>query len=366
VITAQSICLEQIVADYGEGIVVDHLDMLVDAGELVVLLGESGCGKSTTLRILAGLLAPTSGSVRFGDEDVTRTPAWERRLGLVFQHHALFPHLSVRRNVEYGLRRSGLGRDERRRRAREVLELVSMADLADRKPSQLSGGQSQRVALARALAPEPRILLLDEPFSALDANLRSQLRSDVAAVVREVGVTTVMVTHDQEEALSMADRVAIMHRGRLLEFAEAQRIYARPRHEYTARFVGGSSILAGSLRRNGRGWKLDIGVAGLVLGDLEGATEGSPYGVAIKPEHVVVGDAAAIMPNRLRATVEAVAYSGSSLLLTWKLEGTEVCLRSRWNARDGDVPPEPGSRHVIGWSEASASPVRLTEVSSDD
>jgi putative spermidine/putrescine transport system ATP-binding protein len=366
VITAQNIQLDGIVADYGQGVVVDRLDMLVEAGEIAVLLGESGCGKSTTLRIIAGLLAPTAGSVRFGQENVTCTPAWERRLGLVFQHHALFPHLTVHRNVEYGLRRSGLSRDQRRRRVSEVLELVAMAAFADRKPSQLSGGQSQRVALARALAPEPRILLLDEPFSALDANLRAQLRSEVADVVREVGVTTVMVTHDQEEALSMADRVAVMHRGQLLEFADAQRIYARPQHAYTARFIGGSSVLEGALRRNGRGWKLDIGVAGLVLGEFEPeAADGSPYGVAVKPEHIVVGDAAQELPNRVIATLESVAYSGSSRLLTWQLVGSDIQLRSRWNERDGAHPPQAGTRHTIGWSVASASPVQLIKPVAD-
>ena len=235
--------INKITAHYGTTKVLEDLSLTVADGELVSLLGASGCGKTTTLRLVAGFLQPTSGSIRLGDKDLTRLPAHGRDIGLVFQNYALFPHLSVQDNVAFGLKQRKLPVAERDRRSREMLERVGLAALADRLPGELSGGQKQRVALARALVIEPPLLMFDEPLSNLDAKLRVDMRVEIRQLQRANGTTALYVTHDQEEAFSISDRVAIMNGGRIMQLDTPETLYQRPANTFVARFVGFENLI---------------------------------------------------------------------------------------------------------------------------
>jgi len=233
-----SVCLEGLVRRFGTTAALEDVTLELAPGELVALVGPSGSGKTTALRVLAGLERPDAGRVVIDGRDVTRVATHRRQIGMVFQAYSLFPTMSALENVTFGLRLRGLSRTERARRGLELLELVGLAKLANRRPHQLSGGQAQRVALARALAIQPRVLLLDEPLSALDAAVRLRLREEIRRIQLELGITTVFVTHDQEEALSIADRVAVMRHGRIEQFATPVEIYHAPRTPFVASFVG--------------------------------------------------------------------------------------------------------------------------------
>ncbi len=235
--------INAITAHYGTTKVLEDLSLTVADGELVSLLGASGCGKTTTLRLVAGFLQPTAGTIRLGDKDLTRLPAHSRNIGLVFQSYALFPHLSVRENVGFGLKQRKLSASDRTRRAMEMLDRVGLAHLADRLPAELSGGQKQRVALARALVIEPPLLMFDEPLSNLDAKLRIDMRVEIRQLQRANGTTALYVTHDQEEAFSISDRVAIMDQGRIMQLDTPETLYQRPANAFVARFVGFENLI---------------------------------------------------------------------------------------------------------------------------
>ncbi|WP_375691829.1 ABC transporter ATP-binding protein [Pseudooceanicola sp. LIPI14-2-Ac024] len=238
-----SLTLSDITAHYGSTKVLEDLNLHVGEGELVSLLGASGCGKTTTLRLVAGFLEPTTGTIKLGDRDLTRLPAHARNIGLVFQTYALFPHLTVRDNVAFGLKQRGIGGAERQKRADAMIERVGLGAFADRHPANLSGGQRQRVALARALVIEPPLLMFDEPLSNLDAKLRVDMRVEIRRLQQANGTTALYVTHDQEEAFSISDRVAIMNAGKIMQLDTPEVLYSRPANPFVADFVGFENMI---------------------------------------------------------------------------------------------------------------------------
>jgi putative spermidine/putrescine transport system ATP-binding protein len=278
------------------------MDLDIAAGETVVLLGPSGCGKTTTLRIVAGLEAPDAGgTVHFGDEDVTARPIERRRVGMVFQSYALFPNLSVRGNVEYGLRiqrrQNGLSDAQIAARANTLLEMMHLTPYADRAVDQLSGGQRQRVALARALAPEPRVLLLDEPLTALDAKLRESVRAEMDRLLRSLGITTIYVTHDQEEAMALADRIVVMEAGRIAQIGTPREIYFQPANRHVADFIGIMNRIDGT-RQDG---------AFICAGGRVRVPAGDGNAIFFRPEDAVLADPA---QAALKGTVESAVFLG--------------------------------------------------------
>ncbi|MDQ1072172.1 ABC transporter ATP-binding protein [Streptomyces canus] len=312
--TAATVEFRGIRREFGPTLALDGLDLTVRPGELVALLGPSGCGKTTALRMLAGFEHPDSGEVLVDGEDVTRVPAHRRDAGMVFQSYSLFPHLHALDNVAFGLRMRKVRTAERRSRAAELLELVGLAEKGGRFPHQLSGGQQQRVALARALALRPRVLLLDEPLSALDAKVRLTLREEIRRLQQELGITTLFVTHDQEEALSMADRVAVMHAGKLEQCAAPSELYARPATAFVAEFVGTMSRIPGRLADG------TVDVLGQRLpvdGPVPSATE---IDVLVRPEVVRVR----AEPDG-KSRVVATSFLGAAVRVTVRLaDGTAV------------------------------------------
>jgi sulfate transport system ATP-binding protein len=278
-----TIVLDRIFKRFGEQVVVNNVSLSAEESELCVLLGSSGSGKSTILRIIAGLERPDEGSVQLRDVDVTHLPPQKRGMGFVFQNYALFKHLTVSQNVEFGLKIRGIARADRSARRDELLELVGLSGLGDRYPGQLSGGQGQRVALARALAYRPSVLLLDEPFGALDVKIRARLRRSLKALQRQVGITTILVTHDQEEAFELADRIAVVERGRIVEVGTPHGLYYQPQTEFTANFVGGGNVLFGRCKAG----YVKLGAALLPLPPEGPAhSEGAPVRVLSRPEWV--------------------------------------------------------------------------------
>ncbi|WP_315778970.1 ABC transporter ATP-binding protein [Bradyrhizobium sp. SZCCHNPS1003] len=297
--------LEKLTKRFGTSIGVEGLDLAVHEGELVALLGPSGCGKTTTLRMVAGFLPPTSGRVLFDREDVTHLPAYKRATGMVFQSYALFPHMSAADNVGFGLEMRGINAVERKIKIADALKLVRLSHLADRLPRQLSGGQQQRVALARALVINPRIFLLDEPLSNLDAKLRAEVRLEIRALQQRLGLTTLMVTHDREEALTMADRLVVMEGGRVRQIGTPQELYDSPKDAFVADFVGRCNIVAGR-RANESQFRTNGGL--LLPVDVASGERGDADAFALRPERIAV---VAGESGEVRGRVLAITYMGA-------------------------------------------------------
>ena len=342
---------------YGPHLALDGLDLRIAGGELFVLLGGSGSGKTTLLRTLGGFVAPASGRILIDGKDVTALPPHKRPTNTTFQSYALFPHMTVFDNVAFGLRRQGLRTAALRPRVTELLELVRMAEFAGRRPDALSGGQRQRVALARALAPRPGVLLLDEPLSALDRNLREQTRHELVRVQRETGTTFVLVTHDQDEALTMAHRIGLLHEGRLAQVGTPTEIYERPASRFVAGFMGAANILPGVVRSVGRESVVNLPCFGpvRVAGSAPGSL-GMQVHVAVRPErlrlHAEPG-AAAEGCNVAAGTLVAQAYRGATLDQTVLLaDGTSLLASCALGAAEGPAPA-PGAAVWVAWRPGS-------------
>jgi putative spermidine/putrescine transport system ATP-binding protein len=338
---------EGVQRQFGATMALAGLDLEIGDGELIALLGPSGCGKTTALRILGGFDYPTAGRVLVDGKDVTHVPANKREMGMVFQAYSLFPNMDVRNNVAFGLRMRGQEKDTRLRRADELLELVGLSEFAERYPYQLSGGQQQRVAIARALAIEPKVLLLDEPLSALDARVRAQLRVEIRNLQQRLGITTLFVTHDQSEALSMADRVGVMQRGRLEQLDTPENVYRHPATAFAAEFVGAMNRLPGRIGDSG-----DVQVLGqrLTVLNPEGRQAGAPVEALLRPEAIaVVTDPAG------SGEVTQRTFLGASVRLMVTLDGGQTVLVESTSHDAAAVGTRVGLRILAG-SVAVADP----------
>ncbi|MDF2093926.1 ABC transporter ATP-binding protein [Knoellia sp. 3-2P3] len=326
---------------------VHPLDLTIEQGSFFALLGPSGCGKTTTLRMVAGLEDPTAGQILIGDKDITRTKAYQRNVNTVFQSYALFPHMTVIDNVSFGLKRRG--DKDARKKAQEALELVQLGQVAKKKPSQLSGGMQQRVALARAVVNRPDVLLLDEPLGALDLKLRRQMQIELKRIQSEVGLTFIHVTHDQEEAMTMADTIAVMNAGRLEQLGDPATLYEQPRSTFVANFLGQSNLLKATVTG-------EAGSEGTVIvrthdADLEVSREHLPDGIrdiflGVRPEKLRLGTTGG--PNQLKGTITDVSFSGVA---------TQYLVRMPWGRElvvvqqnDGSARATVGENVTISWA----------------
>ena len=336
--------LEHLTRSFGNAVAVRDLSLNIERGGLVALLGPSGCGKTTTLRMVAGLEQPDGGRILVGGRDVTRLPPYRRRMGVVFQSYALFPHLTVLSNVAFGLRMQGVRGGERRRRAVAALEMVGLGAHADKRPAQLSGGQQQRVAVARALAIEPDVLLLDEPLSALDAKLREELRIEMRALQRRVGATAVFVTHDQAEALAMSDFVAVMHDGVIAQLGTPEDVFERPATPFVAEFVGRSARLTGTVEAGG----VRAGPALLRAATVPVSGKVRAF---VRPHRIRLLDAAGSADNMLDGVVTAIDYTGEVVQIVVETESGRVPVDIP-ATQEGWRGLQPGARVRVGWAAA--------------
>ncbi|SLN09566.1 Spermidine/putrescine import ATP-binding protein PotA [Roseovarius litorisediminis] len=312
--------LRNISKHFGSVIGIDHVDLSVEDGEFLTLLGPSGCGKSTLLRMIGGFEEPTTGSIFLSGQDVTDLPPQKRDVNMMFQDYALFPHMTVGQNIAYGLKMKGVGKADALQKAKAALELVGLPDKIDQMPHQMSGGQRQRIALARAIVREPKVLLLDEPLSALDANLREQMQVELKHIHDKLGITFIMVTHDQREALVMSDRVIVMERGRIAQDGSPQDLYEHPKTTYVANFIGTTNFMPARITaRNGIETHLEIAGQSL-LARYDRVPDTENIQIGIRPEKAHILDAeSTTKSNVLVGRVAEHIYHGSSLRTTIKL-----------------------------------------------
>jgi spermidine/putrescine transport system ATP-binding protein len=354
--TDADIRLDAVTKRFADVTAVDDLTLEIPRGAFYALLGPSGCGKTTTLRMVGGFEDPTEGKVYLGGDDVTQLPPYRRDVNTVFQSYALFPHLSVERNVSFGLERKRTGRAEVARRVEEALEMVQLAGYGKRKPAQLSGGQQQRVALARALVNRPRALLLDEPLGALDLRLRKQLQIELKRIQQDVGITFVHVTHDQEEAMTMADAIAVMNAGRIEQAGSAADLYERPRTEFVANFLGVSNLVDARLRASQNGHatvETHDGATLNVPSDRIGPHGTDAVRIGVRPEKVRLSPAGTdVAPgaNVLRGTVVVASFLGVSIQYVVRAAGGEELTVFAQNL-DGAEPESlgPGREVQLSW-----------------
>ncbi|HET8536094.1 MAG TPA: ABC transporter ATP-binding protein [Solirubrobacteraceae bacterium] len=367
--------LERVTKQFADVVAVDDLSLEIERGSFFAMLGPSGCGKTTTLRMIGGFEDPTGGRVFLGGSDVTDHPPFRRDVNTVFQSYALFPHLTVERNVAFGLERKKVGKAEVRKRVGEILELVQLQGLGNRRPSQLSGGQQQRVALARALVNHPRALLLDEPLGALDLRLRRQLQIELKRIQQEVGITFVHVTHDQEEALTMADTIAVMNEGRIEQMGSGEELYERPQTEFVANFLGLSNLIDGRVAsRDGAMATFDAeeGERVFVPNERFSNVNGGPVRVGIRPEKIAIatagaeGEASSTSRNVIHGRVTVASYLGVSIQYVVETKtGRELTVIAP--NRDGDSAGSigPGRDVSLAWDPAHTFVVQRQETSTN-
>ncbi|MBA2629972.1 MAG: ABC transporter ATP-binding protein [Thermoleophilaceae bacterium] len=361
---APSVRLERVTKRFGDFTAVREMDLDIERGEFFTLLGPSGCGKTTTLRMVAGFEEPTEGVVLLDGQDVTGLPAFKRPTNTVFQSYALFPHLSVERNVAFGLQRRKVPKDEVRSRVAEELERVGLTPEAKRKPRQLSGGQQQRVALARALVNRPAVLLLDEPLGALDLKLRKQLQVELKRIQRDVEITFVYVTHDQEEALTMSDRIAVMNRGVIEQIDGPEEVYERPRTTFVAGFIGVSNLMPGQLRSvSGESAELTLDSGVTVATEARGATVGERVHAVVRPEKLELSpleDPAVAGRPSVEGMIESSLYLGTATQVAVRLgDGTGMTVLVP-NASEAERQrlPGAGARVRLAWANEHIHIVR--------
>ncbi|PVZ62948.1 spermidine/putrescine ABC transporter ATP-binding protein PotA [Pelagibaculum spongiae] len=335
--------------------VVHPIDLTINDGEFITLLGPSGCGKTTILRMIAGLEAPDQGEIWLKDRKITQLDASQRPINTVFQSYALFPHMSVFENIAFGLRMQKVAESEIRQRVKEALEMVRLPDLANRKPHQLSGGQQQRIAIARAVVNRPRLLLLDEPLSALDYKLRKQMQNELKRIQRELGITFLFVTHDQEEALSMSDRVLVMRNGTVEQSGTPREVYETPRNMFVARFVGEINVFNGKLIRRLSENRIKADVDGWIRSlncDNQQLQPGDSIKVLLRPEDLRISDWQDNQPG-LAGTIVERNYKGMTLDSVIKLDSGETLLSSEFfNEDDPDFDHGLGDRVLVNWVES--------------
>jgi spermidine/putrescine transport system ATP-binding protein len=365
---AYDVEFDHVSKSYGGVLAVDDLQLGIHKGEFFSLLGPSGCGKSTSLRMIAGFEQPSEGEILLNGEPVSEVPPYKRNVNMVFQDYALFPHLSIWENVAFGLRRKKVPQSEIKTRVEDTLKMVEMAKMADRKPAQLSGGQQQRVAVARALVNLPTVLLLDEPLGALDAKLRKSMQLELKRLQGEVGITFVYVTHDQEEALTMSDRIAIMNEGRVEQVGSPAEIYENPQSEFVANFIGVSNVYSAAVVRLDDDRVLcrtDKGVELLVARRNRVVSEGHRVKVIIRPEKLLVtagGSDASQADNTYKARVATVVYVGSVTQLIVEIEGgllARILLQNVRRAGRGDW--QTGDLVTVELSAESCSLIAETD-----
>lgn len=348
--------LDNLSKHYGKTVAVENVSLTVNAGEILALLGPSGCGKTTCLRMVAGLVTPTSGDILVGGRSILETAVHRRNIGLLFQNYALFPHMTVEENVAFGLKMRGQSRSEYGDRVAKALDMVQLKSYRDRLPAQLSGGQQQRVSLARALVIEPDMLLLDEPLGALDKSLRESMQLEIRQLQQRLGLTTIMVTHDQDEALTMADQIAVMQGGKLEQVASAAQIYQKPATAFVAGFIGASNFLSAEVMhfQSGRSeLQTESGVRLLVEGELKGKATVTirPEAVRLSPLQQPLGASAC---NATAAEVVQVVYRGYMLHYNLRLPNGETMMA--WKQTQGEAEPQSfaaGDRVLAQWSSES-------------
>lgn len=350
--------LDTLSKHYGKTVAVDNVSLTVNAGEILALLGPSGCGKTTCLRMVAGLVTPTSGDILVGGRSILETAVHRRNIGLLFQNYALFPHMTVAENVAFGLKMRGMSRSDYSDRVSKALEMVQLKHFRDRLPAQLSGGQQQRVSLARALVIEPDMLLLDEPLGALDKSLRESMQLEIRQLQQRLGLTTIMVTHDQDEALTMADKVAVMQGGKLEQLGSATEIYQKPATPFVAGFIGASNFLAASVvQRDAQGSELQT-TSGIRLAVPGAPASGTPLTVTVRPEAIRLSPLASStlsgLCNATAAQVTRVIYRGFMLHYELTLPGGETLIA--WKQTQGEAEPlnfAAGEQVLAQWSRES-------------
>jgi len=349
--------VQDVVKDYGGNLAVDHVSLDINKGEIFALLGSSGCGKSTLLRMLAGLEKPTSGRILLDGRDLAGMPPYQRPMNMMFQSYALFPHLTVWDNIAFGPRREGLPKAEVGARVEAMLKLVQLEEYAKRKPHQLSGGQQQRVALARSLAKQPQLLLLDEPLGALDKKLREETQIELVNIIEQVGVTCVMVTHDQEEAMTMASRIAVMSEGRFLQVGAPAEIYEAPASRFVADFIGNVNLMDGRLDVD----ETDHCIIGSAdcrhyVGHGITGTQGMRVTVALRPEKIHLSRSAPAESdfNAVEGTIKEMSYFGSFTVYQLKLDSGALFKVSQANTqRQRDDALTWGDRAWAHWSRSA-------------